>query len=209
MLIWLGTSFPLWNRFVFLDRDGVLNADRKDFVKTPDDYRFYPESLEALRQLKERRVHPILISNQSGLGRGIITLENFWSTHQFMVRTIEENGGELFAAFYCPHTPEDECSCRKPSPGLIHAATDLFNMNLSRTVFLGDRLTDMKTARQAGCQGILIRRLPEKNKEENAHPPAPPPQPDERSFSSLTDAVETLFPMKQQGAVHVEQSLFQ
>lgn len=158
MLIWLNSPLPRWNRFIFLDRDGVINADRTDFIKSPGEFQFYEDSLQALRWLKKMEIHPIIISNQSGLGRKIITVPDFWDIHQHMRDTIEKNGGELLAAFYCHHHPQDGCSCRKPSPGLILAASDLYKIDLNKTPFIGDRSSDLEAARRAGCRGCLLDR---------------------------------------------------
>ena len=159
MLIWINSPEPISNRFVFLDRDGVINEDSPLYIKNRREFRFYPDALEGLRLLRENRVNAILISNQSGLNRGIIKREDFWEMHDHMIRGIREAGGEMLATFYCPHRPQEACACRKPSPAMILAASNLYKIPLTRqTVMIGDRLKDIEAATRAGCAGILIER---------------------------------------------------
>ncbi len=192
MLIWLDSPLPRWNRFVLLDRDGVLNVDRPDFIKAPDEFHFYEDSLHTLRWLREREIHPILISNQSGLGRKIITEENFWKTHEYMMSTIKQNGGEILAAFYCPHHPGEGCLCRKPLPGLILAAADLYSMELKRTPFIGDRPTDLEAARRAGCRGYVLTRPHDALNGSGIHEAAAS-ETGEFGHSTLLETVKTLY----------------
>jgi D-glycero-D-manno-heptose 1,7-bisphosphate phosphatase len=160
-----------------LDRDGVLNEDRPDYIKHPREFRFYPDALQALRWLRENRILVVLISNQSGLNRGLIPWDDFWDIHEAMVQGIQEAGGNLLATLYCPHRPEEACSCRKPLPGMIHAASELFPISLSETYLIGDRSSDLSAASQAGCRGVLLDRF--------AGDPC-------KSFSNLMDAVLAL-----------------
>lgn len=159
MLIWINSPEPVSDRFVFLDRDGIINEDSPSYIKDRREFKFYDESLEALRRLHENRVNVIVISNQSGLNRGIITRNDFWEMHDYMVRGIREAGGEILAALYCPHRPDENCACRKPSPAMILAASRLFGIPLSESTYMvGDNLKDIQAAQGAGCSGILVER---------------------------------------------------
>lgn len=159
MLIWINSPEPISSKFLFLDRDGVINEDSPQYIKNRREFRFYDDALEALRLLKECRINVILISNQSGLHRGIIRPDDFWEMHDYMIYGIRQEGGDILATFYCPHRPDENCPCRKPSPAMILAASRLYRIPLSKsTCMMGDRLKDLETARMAGCKGILIER---------------------------------------------------
>jgi D-glycero-D-manno-heptose 1,7-bisphosphate phosphatase len=146
------------NKVVFLDRDGVVNHDSDGFIKSVADFIFLPRSLSAIRLLTESGFDVILISNQSGIGRGIITPENLAAIHQHLIETVEKNGGRIKDIFFCPHTPEDGCDCRKPKPGLLIKARDAYGIALSKTVMVGDKAIDIDCARRAGCgKAILVR----------------------------------------------------
>lgn len=160
MLIWIDNTKCLGRHFLLLDRDGIINEDRPDYIKHPREFRFYPDALEALRWLHDHRVAAVLISNQSGLNRGLIAWEDFWEIHRCLVGGIQSAGGSLLGTLYCPHRPDERCLCRKPRPGLIQAAADLFSIPLSETSFIGDRDTDLEAAGQAGCRGVLVDRPP-------------------------------------------------
>jgi len=156
MLIWLGHPRPKQCRFLLLDRDGILNVDRSDYVKCLDEVSFYPDALEALEFLNRNNVGVILISNQSGINRGLIGWDDFWATHEGVISRVEESGGSILAAFYCPHRPDEKCECRKPAPGMITAACLFAGIDPERAVFIGDRESDMTAAQNAGCRGIRI-----------------------------------------------------
>jgi D-glycero-D-manno-heptose 1,7-bisphosphate phosphatase len=158
MLVWLSSPRPGNSLFLLLDRDGVLNEDRPDYVKSSEEVRFYPDALEALRLLKENDTGVILVSNQSGVNRGLIQWDDFWATHEEVVRQVEEHGGSILAAFYCPHRPDENCECRKPAPAMIFAACRFAGVDPRQTYFVGDRESDMKAAETAGCRGIRIYR---------------------------------------------------
>jgi D-glycero-D-manno-heptose 1,7-bisphosphate phosphatase len=157
-LIWIGSPKVQNDNFLFLDRDGVVNEDRPDYIKHWREYRFYPDALDALRWLHEHDINVILISNQSGLHRGIIEWGDFWELHHRMLDSIRQAGGELLATIYCPHRPDENCFCRKPSPHMILTAARIYDIPLERTFMIGDRQTDLATAINAGSQGILVDR---------------------------------------------------
>jgi D-glycero-D-manno-heptose 1,7-bisphosphate phosphatase len=161
MLIWISTPKYQSRHFLLLDRDGIINEDRPDYIKHPREFSFYPDALEALRWLRELRIAVVLISNQSGLNRGLISWEDFWDIHECMVSGIQEAGGGMLGALYCPHRPDERCFCRKPLPGLIQAAVELFQIPLAETRFIGDRPSDIEAASRAGCRGVLVDRSPD------------------------------------------------
>ena len=156
MLAWFNTPEANFSRFLLLDRDGILNVNRPDYVKCLDEVVFYQDALEALALLNRKRIGVILISNQSGINRGIITWDNFWAMHEGVVRRVEECGGNILAAFYCPHRPDENCGCRKPSPGMILAAGRYFGFLPGETCFIGDSESDIEAAGNAGCTGIRV-----------------------------------------------------
>ena len=146
------------DKVIFLDRDGVINYDFDGFIKCVAEFIFLPRSLAALRLLTESGFDVILISNQSGVGRGIIAPANLAAIHRHLIETVETNGGRIKDIFFCPHIPEDDCDCRKPKPGLIFKARDTYDIDLSKTVMVGDKLIDINCARRAGCEkAILVR----------------------------------------------------
>jgi D-glycero-D-manno-heptose 1,7-bisphosphate phosphatase len=186
MLIWINHPNHDSGPFLLLDRDGVVNEDRPDYIKHRGEFRFYPDALEALRWLRDHQILVVLISNQSGLNRGIIAWEDFWDIHMEMVRGIQDAGGDLLGTLYCPHRPEEGCSCRKPLPGMIRTASRIFKISLPETCFIGDRTSDMTAAASAGCRGILLDRSGESTQSRTIDAVGKP-------FSSLTDAVPALF----------------
>lgn len=158
MLIWIHCRDQVSGPFLFLDRDGVINQDRDDYVKHRSEYVFYPDALDALAWLRARSVQVILVSNQSGLARGLIARDDFMDLRVHMLDEIRRHGGDLLAEFYCPHQPDDHCRCRKPEPGLVLAAARIFDIPLARTTLIGDKMSDVKAAQNAGCQGFLLQR---------------------------------------------------
>jgi len=187
MIAWLSSPQPVNSRFLLLDRDGVLNEDRPDYVKNFEEVRFYPDALEALRFLKGNDTGAILVSNQSGVNRGLIRWDDFWATHEGVVRHVEEHGGNIVAAFYCPHRPDEKCECRKPAPAMILAACRFAGIDPCHTFFVGDRESDMKAAENAGCPGIRICRVGDTAAQADECAPG------ESYFTTLLDAVLSVF----------------
>jgi D-glycero-D-manno-heptose 1,7-bisphosphate phosphatase len=143
------------DKVIFLDRDGVINYDSNGFIKCVAEFIFLPRSLAALRLLTENGFDVILISNQSGVGRGIIAPENLVAIHRHLIETVEQNGGRIKDILFCPHTPEDGCDCRKPEPGLLFKARDTYGIELEKAVMVGDKAIDIDCARRAGCQTAI------------------------------------------------------
>jgi len=187
MLIWFSAPSANNSRCLLLDRDGVLNKNRADYVKNIHEVVFYPDALEALGMLRARGVGVGLVSNQSGINRGLIPWSDFWEMHAGVVRRIEDAGGKISAAFYCPHRPDENCDCRKPHPAMLIAACRFFGASPDRTYFVGDSESDIEAAANAGCTGIRLCR-------EDCRPAAQSREFTAPSYSSLLDAVVELFP---------------
>lgn len=191
MLSWIGNLQITPRRFLFLDRDGVLNWDRPDYVKSWSEFEFCPDTLAALRHLHQHHVGVIVVSNQSALHRGYIDWASFWYMHRQIIHHIREAGGDILAAFYCPHRPDEGCSCRKPLPGMLWGAAKLFRITLQSAVMIGDRATDVLTARNAGCRAVLLDRVrPDGSTSDLAGPDSCVP---DDSFPSLLDAALALY----------------
>lgn len=159
MIVWIDPlRLAFRKKTIFLDRDGVINQDRKDYVKSPEEFVLRPEAVQALPLFVRLGFQLIVVSNQSGIGRGIITWDNFWKIHNRMIRHLRFYGCSPAAAFYCPHKPEDDCPCRKPKPEMIREAISTFDIPISECFFIGDSLSDMEAAARAGCRGIKIAR---------------------------------------------------
>jgi D-glycero-D-manno-heptose 1,7-bisphosphate phosphatase len=189
MIVWMKTPQRHSRPFLLLDRDGVINEDRPDYIKHRREFHFYPEALEALRWLREQQIPVVVISNQSGLNRGIISWEDFWDIHTGMLRGILDSGGDIMGACYCPHHPEEGCSCRKPSPGMIKAASEIFQFSLPKTIFIGDRDSDLLAAKRAGCRGLILDRSGQSIEDP---PRGPGADPAIKPYCSLTHAVLAL-----------------
>lgn len=143
---------------IFLDRDGVINEDRPDYVKTCTEFQFLPGSLNALRLLTLGGYSAIVITNQSVINRNLTSQRELDKIHNHMLETVERQGGRIEAVYYCPHRPEDDCTCRKPEPGLIHRAQSDYGLDLSKICMIGDGLKDIECARRAGCgKAVLVR----------------------------------------------------
>lgn len=142
---------------VLLDRDGVINRERADYVKSWAEFELLPGALDALHCLAMRNVPVLVITNQSCVGRGIVAPNTLDEIHFRLRELVLHAGGRLDAFYVCPHTPETHCYCRKPMPGLLLRAARDFGLNLERCVFVGDSLTDYLVARAVGCAPLLVR----------------------------------------------------
>ena len=145
------------NRYVLLDRDGVINHDSDEFIKSPEQWLPIEGSLEAIALLNEHGYKVVVITNQSGLARGLLDAETLEKIHAKMRRMAAEKGGKIDAIYFCPHGPDDSCDCRKPKPGLLKAFADDNHVNLSGIAFIGDSLRDLQAAQAAGASPILVK----------------------------------------------------
>lgn len=147
---------PGFDKLVFLDRDGVINRDSPNYIKSWAEFEFLPRSLTALNQLYINGFTTIIISNQSAVNRHLISRSELDYMHAMMKNRIQSHGGEIKDIFFCPHTPEDGCDCRKPKPGLIYQAKKKYRIDLSRSIMVGDSARDIECARAAGCEHAIL-----------------------------------------------------
>ncbi|MBF0232715.1 MAG: HAD-IIIA family hydrolase [Desulfamplus sp.] len=143
---------------IFLDRDGVLNkkAPKAEYISDWDQFKWLDGALEALKLLKIARYRIIIITNQAGIARGMVSESSLLKIHENMIRDAVESGGGIDAVYYCPHGWDDDCDCRKPKPGLLYKAQRKFHLDLSKIFFIGDDVRDQKAAVAAGCKSILV-----------------------------------------------------
>jgi histidinol-phosphate phosphatase family protein len=137
---------------IFIDRDGVINYNRDDYVKSWDEFKFIPGAKEAIKRINQSSKILIIITNQSPIGRGIFTPDILDGIHKKMLHELGKAGGHIDAIYYCPHKPDDNCNCRKPKPGLILRAANDFNIDLDGSWMIGDSDTDLKAGAEAGCK---------------------------------------------------------
>lgn len=135
---------------IFLDRDGVIIENRANYVRDWSDVTFIGSAMEAMVTLARLSLPIIIVTNQSAVGRGIITKSVAEEINQQLVKAIEKFGGRVNAVFMCPHSPKDHCNCRKPEPGLLFQASRDLDITLSRSILVGDALTDIEAGRNAG-----------------------------------------------------------
>ena len=143
-------------KLVILDRDGVINYDSKQFIKSPAEWRPIPGSLEAIARLNQAGYKVVLATNQSGVGRGLFDMDTLNAIHDKMCRALQGCGGRIDAIFYCPHSVDAHCSCRKPKPGMYERIADCFNVDLSGVPAVGDSLRDLLAAAAVGAQPLLV-----------------------------------------------------
>lgn len=142
---------------VFLDRDGVINVDSPSYIKSTEEFHFIPDSAEAVALLFQNGFNVILITNQSMVNRKISTLHNLESIFEAMKSGIRERGGHIHDIFYCPHTPEEGCLCRKPAPGMINLACKTHGIDPSTSFMVGDSDKDIECAKNAGVgKAVLV-----------------------------------------------------
>jgi D-glycero-D-manno-heptose 1,7-bisphosphate phosphatase len=144
-------------RAIFLDRDGVINENRADHVKSWGEFQFLPGALEALKLLTESEFHVFVVTNQAMINRGLAATGALERIHREMVRAVRRAGGEIHAVYYCPHREDEHCLCRKPKPGMLLRAAAEWNVDLSRASMVGDALSDVRAGHAAGCRAVLVR----------------------------------------------------
>ena len=141
---------------LFLDRDGVINEDREDYVKSWPEFRFIPGVRSALKRLRKAGIPVVVITNQSVIGRGMITEKELSVIHERMGNAVQKTGGLLQKIYYCPHHPGDRCRCRKPRIGLLKRAAKEMDLDLKKSIFVGDTLKDIQAGNRAGCRTLLV-----------------------------------------------------
>jgi D-glycero-D-manno-heptose 1,7-bisphosphate phosphatase len=143
-------------KLVILDRDGVINVDSDAFIKSPDEWVAIPGSLEAIARLNQAGYRVAIASNQSGIGRGLFDMAALNAMHEKMNRTAAAVGGRIDAVFFCPHTQEDECECRKPKPGMLQQIVERFEIDPAETPVVGDSLRDLQAGAALGFELHLV-----------------------------------------------------
>jgi D-glycero-D-manno-heptose 1,7-bisphosphate phosphatase len=141
---------------IFLDRDGVINENRSDYVKSWDEFRFLPGSCEGIAVLTQAGHRIIVCTNQAGIARGIISFETIEDIHRRMLAEISRAGGCIEKIYYCPHGKDAQCTCRKPHPGLLLRARDELDLDMHNALFIGDSMTDIQAGLAAGVHGVLV-----------------------------------------------------
>lgn len=144
-------------KLVILDRDGVINEDRDDYVKNTMEWVPLPHSLEAIANLTQAGWHVVVATNQSGLARGLFDVHALNAMHEKMHRLVGQAGGRIDAVAYCPHGPDHGCECRKPLPGMVLELAERFNVKLQGLPLIGDSLRDLESVAAVGGQPILVR----------------------------------------------------
>ncbi len=142
---------------IVLDRDGVINHDSSDFIKSPDEWRPLPGSLEAIAELTRLGYRIVIASNQSGIGRNLFDHTMLDKIHEKMTRSIAAAGGSISRIFICPHHPNDGCDCRKPLPGLFRQIADHYSVSPEQMIAVGDSLRDLEAAQACGSKAVLVR----------------------------------------------------
>lgn len=150
------------SKAIFLDRDGTIIEDQ-GYISSPEQIKFLPGSVEAIKMLKDAGYKIIIISNQSGVARGLLTEDMLQTIDKIIHRTILNGGGNIDGSYYCPHHPEhgvypykQACECRKPHIGLIKRATREHDIDLNGSFMVGDHSNDVETAKRAGIPGIFV-----------------------------------------------------
>lgn len=143
-------------KLLILDRDGVINYDSTDYIKSVDEWRPIPGSLEAIARLNQNGYTVAVATNQSGIARQLYTHETLANIHQKMLTLLNDKGGDIHHIEYCPHHPDEGCVCRKPNPAMLHTIADKFKVDIDTVSFVGDRMSDMDCAMNAGAKPILI-----------------------------------------------------
>jgi D-glycero-D-manno-heptose 1,7-bisphosphate phosphatase len=142
---------------VFLDRDGVIIENRADYVKSIAEVHFIPGALDALARAARLDLVLVVVTNQSVIGRGLLSWEASVAINDFVVQQLKAAGGRLDGLYVCPHLPGAGCTCRKPAPGLLLSAAEDLGIDLAASVMIGDALTDLQAGQAAGTQALLVR----------------------------------------------------
>lgn len=140
-----------------LDRDGVINADSPEYIKSPDEWQPLPGSIDAIARASNAGFTIAVASNQSGVGRGLFDLDTLSAIHDVMIEAVEDAGGRIDLIVFCPHHPDDNCECRKPKAGLLRRIESELSTSLAGQWSVGDSARDLAAARVVGAQPVLVR----------------------------------------------------
>jgi histidinol-phosphate phosphatase family protein len=141
---------------VFLDRDGVINRNRHDYVKSVEEFEFLHGVPEAVCRLSRGGYAVVIVTNQSAVGRGLLGFSEVRAIHDLMLEGLSAAGGAVEEVRFCPHTPDDGCHCRKPRPGMLLDAALEYDLDLRRSFLVGDAASDIEAASEAGCRAVLV-----------------------------------------------------
>jgi D-glycero-D-manno-heptose 1,7-bisphosphate phosphatase len=143
-------------KLIILDRDGVINHDSDQYIKSPEEWKPIPGSLEAIARLNQWGYRVVVATNQSGVGQGLFEMDVLNAIHEKMIKAAAQVGGRFDAIFFCPHTSGDGCECRKPKPGLLRDIAARYNTDLAGVPVIGDSLRDLQAAVAVDAQPILV-----------------------------------------------------
>lgn len=174
-------------KLVILDRDGVINYDSAAFIKTPDEWKPIPGSVEAIAHLTQAGYRVVVATNQSGIGRGLLDMGALNAINDKMCKAVSHAGGRIDAMFFCPHANTDNCSCRKPATGMFQEISERFGIDLIGVPAIGDSMRDLRTAAAVGAMPILV--LTGKGKKTRAEGGLPE---NTKIFSNLSAAVDAV-----------------
>lgn len=143
--------------YVILDRDGVINEDSDEYIKSLSEYHLIDSSLTAIALLTAANIPVAIATNQSGIGRGLYSVETMNTIHDFLLAEVKKRGGQINYIAHCPHLPDDHCNCRKPKPGLLTEIASKCHFTLDQRVyFVGDSFKDIQAANNVGCTPVLV-----------------------------------------------------
>lgn len=143
-------------KLVIVDRDGTVCVEREGYIQTPDEWEALPGALDAIARLNQAGYHVVVAANMPGLGRGLFDSAALNAIHTKMAKQLAAVGGRVEAIFFCPHAPEEACSCRKPAPGLFHKIGERYKIDLKQVHAVGNSLSDAQAAHAAGCVPHLV-----------------------------------------------------
>lgn len=141
---------------IFLDRDGVINENSAEHIKSWDEFQFIPNAIRTIRELTETRLPIFVVTNQAAINRGLMSVDTLTDIHDRMLTIIGEAGGKITKIYYCPHDNNEHCTCRKPAPGMLLQAAEEYNLDLKKSFIVGDAWTDIAAGRAVGAHGILL-----------------------------------------------------
>jgi D-glycero-D-manno-heptose 1,7-bisphosphate phosphatase len=143
-------------KLVILDRDGTINVDSPDYIKSPGEWQPIPGSLVAIARLQQADYRVVVATNQSGIGRGLFDTQALFAIHDKLQRALGQVGGRIDAFFFCPHKADDRCGCRKPQPGMLIEVARRFNVAIEDAFMVGDSRKDLDAAAAAGARPVLV-----------------------------------------------------
>ncbi len=144
-------------KLVILDRDGVINKESVDFIKSPDEWKPIKGSLEAIARMSQAGYDVAVITNQSGIGRGLFSADTLGQIHVRMIQHVQQHGGKIQSILFCPHHPNDNCTCRKPLSGMYEELASRLGVNYHGVFSVGDSVRDLQAAKKAGARPVLVK----------------------------------------------------